>query len=258
MGHRARESRRHALHREHAGRVQPQGVAREGVGRQGHQALLLDEARAEADRGQRDGGCREREGRVQEEGQVRGGQEQQEGVAEAGAQARWDQAAHQDVPGQHAERRAGEQGAGGVGGVGDVEGFAADDQAVRDPQGQIDPAAGCGRPEQGVGAPRRRHRGAAGRTGRAAGQAEADDRGRQDVEGGRRQQGDPRGQQGHERAAGRVSGDLHEAAHHVEHRAAQQIAVLGEDLVQQAPAHSPAHRLRQSHGQDDREEGPDR
>ncbi len=258
MGHRTRQRGAHTLQGQHARRVQPQGVAAQFVRGQRHQPLLLDQARPEPHRRQRHRERGQRYGRAEREEGVRRRQQDQERYSEPGAPRGWDQAAHRHVADQHAQRRAGEEGAGGLGGVGDVERFAAHDQAVGEPQGEVDRAAGAGGPEEGVGAPGGGDRRAAGGAGRAGGEAEADSGRGQGVEQGGEEEAGARGEEGEQGAARRVAGDLGDAAHHVEDRTARQIAVLGEDLVQQAPADSPAEGGDQALGQEDDEDRPDR
>lgn len=84
--------------------------------------------------------------------------------------------------------------------VGDEEGLAADDQTVRYPQGEVDPSAGCGGPEQGVGLPRRADRWAAGGARRPGGEAEAGDGRGGQVQGGADEQRALRGEGGHQHA----------------------------------------------------------
>ena len=94
--------------------------------------------------------------------------------------------------------------------------------------------------------------------GGAGGEAEADSGGGEGVQERGEEEAGPGGKEGKEGAAEGEAGDLGDAVHHVEDRAAQQVAVLGEDLVQQAPADSSGEGGDQALGEEYDEDRPDR
>ncbi|BCJ68128.1 hypothetical protein GCM10009779_43870 [Polymorphospora rubra] len=229
------------------------------VGRgQRDEQVLQQQPCAEPHRGHRQDQRRDRQGQRQGEENERGGEEQAQRGDETGPPASGHETAHEGVAGQHAHCRRHEQHPGRGRRVRHEQRLASHDEAVGNPQREIDVPAGRQRPQLPVDPPGLADGRPAGGPRSTGGEPEPGDGRTDKVETGADHQRLPGRHDDHQHTTDAVPEDLHAADKHVEHRPGEDVAAVRHDLSQQPPAHSAGHRVDQAQAEHDQQQTPDR